>query len=211
MADRPGRPTEDDTKTSDASPAPAGQEDAAKPAAAPKAANEGDATNPQTGRAAADTEEKPEPTGADRPTTPADADTAKPASAPSAAKPAAASSAAEPAEEPGGDDADAAEPAAEPTAEPTTDWEARATAAEKELADLKLKVAAQNAAAGAGLPPEAAQFLRGDNDEEIKAAAETLASLIAPTSPLDRNPSPRGQEPDDRPDLATIGARLFRN
>ena len=186
MADRPGRPTEDDTKTSDASPAPAGQEDAAKPAAAPKAANEGDATNPQTDRAAADTEEKPEPTGADKPTTPADVDAAKPATAPSPAE--------------------TAEPA-----ETGTDWEARATAAEKELADLKLKVAAQNAAAEAGLPPEAAQFLRGDNDEEIKAAAETLASLIAPTSPLDRNPTPRGQEPDDRPDLATIGARLFRN
>ena len=189
MADRPGRPTEDDTKTSDASPAPAGQEDAAKPAAAPKAANEGDATNPQTDRAAADTEEKPEPTGADKPTPPADANTAKPASAPSPAEP-----------------TEAAEPP-----EAATNWEARATAAEKELADLKLKVAAQNAAAEAGLPPEAAQFLRGDNDEEIKAAAETLASLIAPTSPLDRNPVPRGQEPDDRPDLATIGARLFRN
>lgn len=198
MADRPGRPTEDDTKTSDASPAPAGQEDAAKPAAAPKAANEGDATNPQTDRAAADTEEKPEPTGADEPTTPADVDTDKPATAPSPT---------EPAEKPDADDAEAAEaPAA-----PATDWEARATAAEKELADLKLKVTAQNAAAEAGLPPEAAQFLRGDNDEEIKAAAETLASLITPTSPLDRNPTPRGQEPDDRPDLATIGARLFRN
>jgi hypothetical protein len=61
------------------------------------------------------------------------------------------------------------------------------------------------------MPPEAAQFLRGDSDEEIKAAAETLASLIAPTSPLDRNPVPRGQEPADRPDLATIGARLFHN
>lgn len=198
MADRPGRPEEDDTKTSDASPAPAGQEDAAKPAAAPKAANEGDATNPQTDRAGADTEEKPEPTGADKPTTPADANTAKPATAPSPA---------EAAEEPDGDDSDATAPAAEPA----TDWEARAAAAEKELADLKLKVAAQNAAAEAGLPPEAAQFLRGDSDEEIKAAAETLASLLSPTSPLDRNPSPRGQEPDDRPDLATIGARLFRN
>lgn len=198
MADRPGRPAEDDTKTSDASPTPAGQEDAAKPAAAPKAANEGDATNPQTDRAAADTEEKPEPTGAGEPATPADSDTAKPATAPSAV---------EPAEEPGSDDSDVAEPAAVTDA----DWEARATAAEKELADLKLKVAAQNAAAEAGLPPEAAQFLRGDNDEEIKAAADTLASLITPTSPLDRNPSPRGQEPDDRPDLATIGARLFRN
>lgn len=198
MADRPGRPIEDDTKTSDASPAPAGQEDAAKPAAAPKAANEGDATNPQTDRAAADTEEKPEPTGADKPTTPADVDTDKPTTAPSPA---------EPAEKPGADDVESAEaPAA-----PATDWEARAAAAEKELADLKLKVAAQNAAAKAGLPPEAAQFLRGDNDEEVKAAAETLASLIAPTSPLDRNPVPRGQEPDDRPDLATIGARLFRN
>ena len=202
MADSPGRPTEDDTKTSDASPTPAGQEDAAKPAAAPKAANEGDATNPQTDRAAADTEEKPEPTGADKPSTPADADTdEKPA------EPAEPSEPAEPAEP-----AEPSEPAepAEPS-EPATDWEARATAAEKELADLKLKVAAQNAATEAGLPPEAAQFLRGDNDEEIRAAAETLASLIAPTSPLDRNPSPRGQEPDDRPDLATIGARLFRN
>ena len=193
MADRPGRPEEDDTKTSDASPAPAGQEDAANAAAAPKAANEGDATNPQTDRANADTEEKPEPTGADKPATPADADTDKPATAPSSAE--------------------SAEPAADnaPADEATTDWEARATAAEKELADLKLKVAAQNAAAEAGLPPEAAQFLRGDNDEEVKAAAETLASIIAPTSPLDRNPTPRGQEPDDRPDLATIGARLFRN
>lgn len=193
MADRPGRPTEDDTKTSDTSPAPAGQEDAAQPAAAPKAANESDATNPQTDRAAADTEEKPEPTGADNPATPADADTAEPANAPS------------PAEKAGSEGADTEETDA------GTDWEARATAAEKELADLKLKVAAQNAAAEAGLPPEAAQFLRGDNDEEIKAAAETLASLISPSSPLDRNPVPRGQEPDDRPDLATIGARLFRN
>lgn len=166
MADRPGRPEEDDTKTSDASPVPAGQEDAAKPAADSKAANESDATNPQTDRAAADTEEKP----------------ADSAAAPST-------------------DAD----------EPTVDWEARANSAEKELAELKLKVSAQNAAAEAGLPPEAAQFLRGDNDEEIKAAAETLASLITPSSPLDRNPVPRGQEPDDRPDLATIGARLFRN
>ena len=193
MADRPGRPKEDDTKTSDASPAPAGQEDAANAAAAPKAANEGDATNPQTDRANADTEEKPEPTGADKPATPADADTDKPATAPSSAE--------------------SAEPAADnaPADEATTDWEARATAAEKELADLKLKVAAQNAAAEAGLPPEDAQFIRGDNDEEVKAAAETLASIIAPTSPLDRNPTPRGQEPDDRPDLATIGARLFRN
>lgn len=201
MADRPGRPQEDDTKTSDASPVPAGQEDAAKPAAAPKAANEGDATNPQTDRAAADTEEEPEPTGADKPAPPTDADTDKPAAAPSPA---------EAAEEPETDGADTAEPPAAP-AEPDVDWEARATSAEKELADLKLKVAAQNAAAEAGLPPEAAQFLRGDNDEEIKAAAETLASLITPTSPLDRNPTPRGQEPDDRPDLATIGARLFRN
>lgn len=201
MADRPGRPEEDDTKTSDASPVPAGQEDAAKPAAAPKAANESDATNPQTDRAAADTEEKPEPTGSDKPASPADADTAKPATAPSSA---------EAAEEPEADDKAGAQPSAAP-AEPAVDWEARATSAEKELADLKLKVAAQNAAAEAGLPPEAAQFLRGDNDEEIKAAAETLASLIAPTSPLDRNPVPRGQEPDDRPDLATIGARLFRN
>lgn len=202
MANSPGRPTEDDTKTSDALPTPAGQEDAAKAAAAPKAANEGDATNPQTDRAAADTEEKPEPTGADKPATPVDADTAKPATAPS--PPEAAETPPEAAETPAGDNSEAA-------AEPATDWEARATAAEKELADLKLKVAAQNAAAEAGLPPEAAQFLRGDNDEEIKAAAETLASLIAPTSPLDRNPTPRGQEPDDRPDLATIGARLFRN
>lgn len=201
MADRPGRPNEDDAKTSDASPVPAGQEDAAKPAAAPKAANEGDATNPQTDRAAADTEEKPEPTGADKPASPADADADKPATAPSPA---------EPAEKPEVDSTDTTPaPAAED--EPAIDWESRATAAEKELADLKLKVAAQNAAAEAGLPPEAAQFLRGDNDEEIKAAAETLASLIAPTSPLDRNPVPRGQEPDDRPDLATIGARLFRN
>ena len=204
MADRPGRPNEDDTKTSDASPVPAGQEDAAKPAAAPKAANEGDATNPQTDRAAADTEEKPEPTGTDKPTSPADADTDKPATAPSPAEPA------EPAEKPEADNTDTA-PAPAAEAEPAIDWESRATAAEKELADLKLKVAAQNAAAEAGLPPEAAQFLRGDNDEEIKAAAETLASLITPASPLDRNPVPRGQEPDDRPDLATIGARLFRN
>lgn len=197
MADRPGRPEEDDTKTSDASPVPAGQEDAAKPAAAPEAANEGDATNPQTDRAAADTEEKPEPTGADKPATPADADAAKPAGAPS------------PAEKADTEGADTEEAATE-EAEAGVDWEARATAAEKELADLKLKVAAQNAAAEAGLPPEAAQFLRGDNDEEIKAAAETLASLISPASPLDRNPVPRGQEPDDRPDLAAIGARLFR-
>ena len=196
MADRPGRPVEDDTKTSDTSPAPAGQEDAAKPAAAPRAANEGDATNPQTDRAAADTEEKPEPTGADKPAAPADA--AEPASTPS------------PAEGADTEEADA-EGADTEEADAGTDWEARATAAEKELADLKLKVAAQNAAAEAGLPPEAAQFLRGDNDEEIKAAAETLASLITPSSPLDRNPVPRGQEPDDRPDLATIGARLFRN
>lgn len=201
MADRPGRPEEDDTKTSDTSPTPAGQEEAAKPAAAPKAANESDATNPQTDRADADTEEKPEPASTDTPTTPADADTAKPATAPSAAEP----------DEKDDSDAPAAAGELAGPAEPATDWEARATAAEKELADLKLKVAAQSAAAEAGLPPEAAQFLRGDNDEEIKAAAETLASLIAPTSPLDRNPSPRGQEPDDRPDLATIGARLFRN
>lgn len=199
MADRPGRPEEDDTKTSDASPVPAGQEDAAKPAATPKAANEGDATNPQTDRATADTEEKPEPTGADKPTPPANADSAKPAGTPPA-----------PAEKADAEGADTEEAATE-EAEVGTDWEARATAAEKELADLKLKVAAQNAAAEAGLPPEAAQFLRGDNDEEIKAAAETLASLISPSSPLDRNPVPRGQEPDDRPDLATIGARLFRN
>lgn len=198
MADRPGRPTEDDTKTSDTSPAPAGQEDAAKPAAAPAAANEGDATNPQTDRAAADTEEKPEPTGADKPTPPAGDGAGEPATTPS------------PAEKADAEGADTEEAATE-EAEAGTDWEARATAAEKELADLKLKVAAQNAAAEAGLPPEAAQFLRGDNDEEIKAAAETLASLISPASPLDRNPVPRGQEPDDRPDLATIGARLFRN
>lgn len=199
MADRPGRPQEDDTKTSDASPIPAGQEDAAKPAAAPKAANEGDATNPQTDRAAADTEEKPEQPSSDK--APAGADeadeTAKPADA-------------EPAAPTGEADSEPEAPAAD-TDEPAVDWQARAAAAEKELADLKLKVSAQNAAAEAGLPPEAAQFLRGDNDEEIKAAAETLASLITPTSPLDRNPVPRGQEPDDRPDLATIGARLFRN
>ena len=193
MADRPGRPQEDDTKTSNASPIPAGQEDAAKAAASPQAANESDATNPQTDRAAADTEEKPEPTGSDKPASPADASPAEPAT---------------PATAPSADTADS-EPAT--PAESAVDWEARATAAEKELADLKLKVSAQNAAAEAGLPPEAAQFLRGDNDEEIKAAAETLASLIAPSSPLDRNPVPRGQEPDDRPDLATIGARLFRN
>ena len=195
MADRPGRPVEDDTKTSDASPAPAGQEDAAKPAAAPEAANEGDATNPQTDRAAAVTEEKPEKAG------PAEPPAAKPATPADAA-----------AEQAGdrANDQDAAEAPVE-AAEPAIDWEGRATAAEKELADLKLKLAAQSAAAEAGLPPEASQFLRGDNDEEIKAAAETLASLIAPTSPLDRNPVPRGQEPDDRPDLATIGARLFRN
>lgn len=203
MADRPGRPEEDDTKTSDASPVPAGQEDAAKPAAAPKAANEGDATNPQTDRAAAGTEEKPEPSGSDKPAAPADADEDKPAA------PASAPAVTE-------DDSKPDTPSAAPaddtdTDEPSVDWEARATAAEKELSDLKLKVAAQSAAAEAGLPPEAAQFLRGDNDEEIKAAAETLASLITPTSPLDRNPAPRGQDPDDRPDLATIGARLFRN
>ena len=192
MADRPGRPQEDDTKTSDASPVPAGQEDAAKPAAAPQAANEGDATNPQTDRAAADTEEKPEPANANKPAAPEPAATADEAGS----KP---------------DTPDVTAPDDTDTDEPSVDWEARANAAEKELADLKLKVAAQNAAAEAGLPPEAAQFLRGDNDEEIKAAAETLASLITPTSPLDRNPVPRGQEPDDRPDLATIGARLFRN
>lgn len=192
MADRPGRPQEDDTKTSDASPVPAGQEDAAKPAAAPQAANEGDATNPQTDRAAADTEEKPEPTNVDEPAAP---------------EPAAAADEAD--SKPG--TPDVAAPDDTDTDEPSVDWEARANAAEKELADLKLKVAAQNAAAEAGLPPEAAQFLRGDNDEEIKAAAETLASLITPASPLDRNPVPRGQEPGDRPDLATIGARLFRN
>lgn len=203
MADRPGRPKEDDTKTSDASPVPAGQEDAAKPAAAPKAANESDATNPQTDRAAADTEEKPEPSSSDRAASPADASPDEQSAAPSAATP----------DVPANKPADTAEDTADTAAadEPAVDWEARANAAEKELAELKLKVSAQNAAAEAGLPPEAAQFLRGDNDEEIKAAAETLASLIAPTSPLDRNPVPRGQEPDDRPDLATIGARLFRN
>ena len=195
MADRPGRPEEDDTKTSDTSPVPAGQEGAAKPAAAPEAANESDATNPQTDRAAAGTEEAPEPTGSDKPDAPTGADTDKPDA---------------PTGEPGPVDTDSDTPPAAP-AEPTIDWEARATSAEKELADLKLKVAAQKAAAEAGLPPEAAQFLRGDNDEEIEAAAQTLASLIAPSSPLDRNPSPRGQEPADRPDLATIGARLFRN
>lgn len=203
MAARPGRPEEDDTKTSDASPVPAGQEDAAKPAAAPKAANESDATNPQTDRAAADTEEKPEPSGSDEPASPADASPDKPAAPPSAATP---DVPANKSDAPAEDTADTAS-----TDESAVDWEARANAAEKELADLKLKVSAQNAAAEAGLPPEAAQFLRGDNDEEIKAAAETLASLITPTSPLDRNPVPRGQEPDDRPDLATIGARLFRN
>ena len=202
MADRPGRPQEDDTKTSDASPVPAGQEDAAKPAAAPAAANESDATNPQTDRAAADTEEKPEPAGSDKPAPPADADSAEPAAADETDR-----AAADTEEKP---EAPATTPSTDAD-EPAIDWEARANSAEKELADLKLKVTAQNAAAEAGLPPEAAQFLRGDNDEEIKAAAETLASLITPSSPLDRNPSPRGQEPDDRPDLATIGARLFRN
>ena len=190
-----GRPKEDDTKTGDASPVPAGQEDAAKPAATPKAANEGDATNPQTDRAAADTEEKPEPTAADTEEKP------EPTAADTEEKPEPTTPA---------DEADS-KPDTPDTDDPSVDWEARATAAEKELADLKLKVAAQNAAAKAGLPPMAAQFLRGDNDEEIKAAAETLAALITPTSPLDRNPVPRGQEPDDRPDLATIGARLFRN
>ena len=205
MADRPGRPEEDDTKTSDASPVPAGQEDAAKPAAAPKAANEGDATNPQTDRAAADTEEKPEPASSDKPAAEDDKPAApdKPAdSAPATPDDEAGSKPAPPAADtPDGADTD----------EPAVDWQARATAAEKELADLKLKVSAQNAAAEAGLPPEAAQFLRGDNDEEIKAAAETLASLMSPSSPLDRNPVPRGQEPADTTDLATIGARLFRN
>lgn len=205
MADRPGRPEGDDTKTSDASPVPAGQEDAAKPAATPKAANEGDATNPQTDRAAADTEEKPEPAGADKPATPAD----KPAAPANPADTAPAGPADEGGSKPETPSADT--PDGADTAEPAVDWQARATAAEKELADLKLKVSAQNAATEAGLPPEAAQFLRGDNDEEIKAAAETLAALISPASPLDRNPIPRGQEPDDRPDLATIGARLFRN
>lgn len=203
MADRPGRPEEDDTKTSDASPVPAGQEDAAKPAAAPKAANESDATNPQTDRAAADTEEKPEPSSSDRPASAADASPDEQPAPPSAATPDV------PADKPAAHAEDTADTAA--ADEPAVDWEARAAAAEKELADLKLKVSAQNAATEAGLPPEAAQFLRGDNDEEIKAAAETLASLITPSSPLDRNPVPRGQEPDDRPDLATIGARLFRN
>ena len=225
MTGRPGRPQKDDTKTSNVSPVPAGQEDAAEPAAAPRAANEGDATNPQTDRAAADTEEKPEPTRADKPAAPEPANADKPAApeSTSADKPAAPEStnadkpaAPEPAA--AADEADSkpdtpgvAAPDGTDTDEPSVDWEARANAAEKELADLKLKVAAQNAAAEAGLPPEAAQFLRGDSDEEIKAAAETLASLITPTSPLDRNPVPRGQEPDDRPDLATIGARLFRN
>ena len=204
MADRPGRPEKDDTKTSDASPVPAGQEDAAKPAAAPKAANEGDATNPQTDRAAADTEEKPEPASSDKPAAPAD----KPAAP---AKPAADAPAAPDEADSKPEAATADTPDSADVDEPAVDWQARANAAEKELADLKLKVSAQNAAAEAGLPPEAAQFLRGDNDEEIKAAAETLAALITPTSPLDRNPAPRGQEPDDRPDLATIGARLFRN
>lgn len=205
MADRPGRPEEDDTKTSDALPVPAGQEDAAKPAAAPKAANEGDATNPQTDRAAADTEEKPEPAGSDKPAEPAD----KPAEPAKPADTAPASPAGEDNSKPEAPSTDT--PDSADTDEPAVDWQARAAAAEKELADLKLKVSAQNAAAEAGLPPEAAQFLRGDNDEEIKAAAETLASLISPASPLDRNPVPRGQEPADRPDLATIGARLFRN
>ena len=204
MADRPGRPKEDDTKTSNASPVPAGQEDAAKPAAAPAAANESDATNPQTDRAAADTEEKPEPTGSGEP-----AASAQTADADKPAPPTATPPAGEADSKPDGPDVPASDDTG--TDEPSVDWEARATAAEKELSDLKLKVAAQNAAAEAGLPPEAAQFLRGDNDEEIKAAAETLASLITPSSPLDRNPVPRGQEPDDRPDLATIGARLFRN
>lgn len=203
MAASPGRPREDDTKTSDASPVPAGQEDAAKPAAAPKAANEGDATNPQTDRAAADTEEKPEPASSDKAAAPTDGDANKPA-APTPASPAVGVGN-EPAT-PGVDTSDGTD-----ADEPSVDWEARAIAAEEELSDLKLKVAAQNAAAEAGLPPEAARFLRGDSDEEIKAAAETLASLITPSSPLDRNPTPRGQEPDDRPDLATIGARLFRN
>lgn len=203
MADRPGRPKEDDTKTSDASPVPAGQEDAAKPAAAPEAANESDATNPQTDRAAADTEEKPEPSGSGQAASPADASPSASPTPPSAATPDV------PDDKPDAHPEDATDTAA--ADEPAVDWEARATAAEKELADLKLEVAARNAAVEAGLPPEAAQFLRGDNDEEIKAAAETLASLITPTSPLDRNPVPRGQEPDDRPDLATIGARLFRN
>lgn len=203
MADRPGRPEEDDTKTSDASPVPAGQEDAAKPAASPEAANESDATNPQTDRAAADTEEKPEPSGSDKAASPADAGPGEPATPPSAAgHDAPDSKLAAPTE-------DADDTAAD--GEPAIDWEGRATAAEKELADLRLKLSARDAAAEAGLPPEAAQFLHGDNDEEIKAAAETLASLITPASPLDRNPVPRGQEPDDRPDLATIGARLFRN
>lgn len=203
MADRPGRPEEDGTKTSDASPVPAGQEAAAKAAAAPEAANESDATNPQTDRATAGTEEKPEPSGSARPAQPADAGADESPAAPSAATP----------DVPDGEsDAPAEDTTGSAAAdEPAVNWEARATAAERELAGLKLKVSAQNAAAEVGLPPEAAQFLRGDNDEEIKAAAETLASLITPSNPLDRNPVPRGQEPDDRPDLATIGARLFRN
>ena len=197
MTGQSRRPLRDDTKTSNASPVPAGQEAAVKPAAAPKAANEGDATNPQTDRAAAGTEVKPEQSGSDKPALPA---------APSPDKPTAGSSTPSP------DAADSKPADTSPDAADTaTDWEARAAAAEEELANLKLKVSAQNAAAEAGLPPEAAQFLHGDNDEEIKAAAETLASLIAPASPLDRNPVPRGQAPADRPDLATIGARLFRN
>ena len=216
MANHSGRPEEDDTKTSAVSPVPAGQEDAAKAAAAPKAANEGDATNPQTDRAAADTEEKPEPAGpaankGDR----AAADTEEKPEPAGPGKPAAPADAATDEVANKGDSTpdtpDAAAPDSTDTDEPSVDWEARAVAAEKELSDLKLKVAAQNAAAAAGLPPEAAQFLRGDNDEEIKAAAETLASLITPANPLDRNPVPRGQEPDDRPDLAELGARLFRN
>ena len=205
---------EDDTKTGDALPVPAGQETAAKPAAAPKAANESDATNPQTDRATADTEEKPEPSGSDKPARPADTDADKPATPADTDedKPATPASAPTDAAADSKPDTDGAAPSDDTdTDEPSIDWEARATAAEKELSDLKLKVAAQNAAAEAGLPAEAAQFLRGDNDEEIKAAAETLASLITPTSPLDRNPVPRGQEPADRDDLATIGARLFRN
>ena len=209
MTGQSRRPLRDDTKTSNASPVPAGQEAAVKPAAAPKAANEGDATNPQTDRAAAGTEVKPEQSGSDKPALPAAPSPDKPTAGSSTPSPDAADS------KPADTSPDAADSKPADTspdaADTATDWEARAAAAEEELANLKLKVSAQNAAAEAGLPPEAAQFLHGDNDEEIKAAAETLASLIAPASPLDRNPVPRGQAPADRPDLATIGARLFRN
>ena len=221
MTGQSRRPLRDDTKTSNASPVPAGQEAAVKPAAAPKAANEGDATNPQTDRAAAGTEVKPEQSGSDKPALPAAPSPDKPTAGSSTPSPDAADS--KPADtspdaadsKPADTSPDAADSKPADTspdaADTATDWEARAAAAEEELANLKLKVSAQNAAAEAGLPPEAAQFLHGDNDEEIKAAAETLASLIAPASPLDRNPVPRGQAPADRPDLATIGARLFRN